>query len=184
MLKNDPKSDRDFQNPRSFKSEDERRTPEIGNQEAVEMQVSFKNAESAVLFGAPTLEEQRAMAEVTKGNIREAEAILDQVVAKDPSRILNIRAYAEPGVSSFLRSRYHLEDVGAEMPISAPSSPPLQLDAGSRLAPPAYGRSEQVINVSSVKPILAKQRKNLVVNLPTYSEIIDQETEASKRKSK
>ena len=54
------------------------------------MKVSFKNAQHALLFGAPTPEEQQGLLEIAKGNLGSGEAILDKVVAEHPERALQI----------------------------------------------------------------------------------------------
>jgi hypothetical protein len=102
------------------------------------VKVNFKDAASALRWGAPSFEEQQAILAISRGDLGQADAILDQIIAQHPERIENINMYRESGVATALMLKY-IQRVSTIPHTSQAETSNLDSSATYRtLPPPAY----------------------------------------------
>ncbi len=149
------------------------------------MKVAFEDVASALRYGAPSPEEQQAILALARGDLNQAEAILDQVVAQHPERVRNIRMYREPGVAAGLMFKYVLQVATSAQISQAQNSPRLTAAVSkSMLAPPAYEESESTSGPSVVNRELIGKNDSKLTDVATLRSPSNDETENGVRRRK
>lgn len=102
------------------------------------MQVDFVSTQSALCYGAPLPKERQALEAYANGRINEAETLLDNVIAENPSRIYYINVALLASLPMEQSAKYW--EIEAKMKIKAGGSSGLSSSSSNRVStqPPSY----------------------------------------------